>query len=137
MTNWIVTQTNRFKAAVSDRSISNWWTFWGTSDIGPYFMKDQIGCDPWDDEETTMAKSPIRYVKNVKTPVMFVHSMEDYRCWMVEALQMFTALKYHGKETELVLFPGENHELSRGGKPKHRVLRLESYLRWFDSYLKK
>jgi dipeptidyl aminopeptidase/acylaminoacyl peptidase len=137
MTNWIVTQTNRFKAAVSDRSISNWWTFWGTSDIGPYFMKDQIGCDPWDDEETTMAKSPIRYVKNVKTPVMFVHSMEDYRCWMVEALQMFTALKYHGKETELVLFPSENHELSRGGKPKHRVQRLESYLRWFDLYLKK
>jgi dipeptidyl aminopeptidase/acylaminoacyl peptidase len=137
MTNWIVTQTNRFKAAVSDRSISNWWTFWGTSDIGPYFMKDQIGCDPWDDEETTMAKSPIRYVKNVKTPIMFVHSMEDYRCWMVEALQMFTALKYYGKETELVLFPGENHELSRGGKPKHRVLRLESYLRWFDLYLKK
>jgi dipeptidyl aminopeptidase/acylaminoacyl peptidase len=137
MTNWMVTQTNRFKAAVSDRSISNWWTFWGTSDIGPYFMKDQIGCDPWDDEETTMAKSPIRYVKNVKTPIMFVHSMEDYRCWMVEALQMFTALKYHGKETELVLFPGENHELSRGGKPKHRVLRLESYLRWFDLHLKK
>jgi acylaminoacyl-peptidase len=136
MTNWMVTQTDRFKAAVSDRSISNWWTFWGTSDIGPYFTKDQIGCNPWEDEETTLAKSPIRYVKNVKTPILFVHSMEDYRCWMVEALQMFTALKYYGKEAELVLFPGENHELSRGGKPKHRILRLENYLRWFDLHLK-
>ncbi len=136
MTNWIVTQTDRFKAAVSDRSISNWWTFWGTSDIGPYFTKDQMGNDPWDHEDETMSKSPIRYVRNVKTPILFVHSMEDYRCWMVEALQMFTALKYFGKEAELVLFPGENHELSRGGKPKHRVMRLECYLRWFDSHLK-
>ena len=136
MTNWIVTQTDRFRAAVSDRSISNWWTFFGTSDIGTYFTKDQIGVDPWEGEEVTMSKSPIRYAKDVKTPVMFVHSMEDYRCWMVEALQMFTALKYFGKEAEMVLFPGENHELSRGGKPKHRVIRLESYLRWFDTYLK-
>jgi dipeptidyl aminopeptidase/acylaminoacyl peptidase len=136
MTNWMVTHTDRFKAAVTDRSISNWWTFWGTSDIGPYFMKDQIGCDPWDDEETTMAKSPIRYVKNVKTPLLIIHSMEDYRCWMVEALQFFTALKYYGKEVELILFPGDNHELSRGGKPKHRLLRLENYLRWFDTHLR-
>jgi dipeptidyl aminopeptidase/acylaminoacyl peptidase len=133
----MVTQTDRFRAAVSDRSISNWWSFFGTSDIGFAFTKDQMGHDPWDGEEMIMSKSPIRYVKNVKTPMLFVHSMEDYRCWMAEALQMFTALKYFGKEAELVLFPGENHELSRGGKPKHRVLRLECYLRWFDSHLKR
>jgi dipeptidyl aminopeptidase/acylaminoacyl peptidase len=135
MTNWIVTQTDRFKAAVTDRSISNWWTFWGTSDIGPYFEKDQIGMDPWEKEELVLAKSPIRYVKNVTTPLMIVHSFEDYRCWMVEAIQFFTALKYHGKEAELVLFPKENHDLSRGGKPKHRVARLQAYLRWFDTHL--
>ncbi len=136
MTNWAITQTDRFKAAVTDRSISNWWTFWGTSDIGPYFEKDQIGVDPWEKEELVLAKSPIRYVKNVTTPLMLVHSLEDYRCWMVEAIQFFTALKYHGKEAELVLFPKENHELSRGGKPKHRVARLQHYLRWFDKHLK-
>jgi acylaminoacyl-peptidase len=135
MTNWVVTQTDRFRAAVTDRSISNWWTFWGTSDIGPYFGRDQIGTDPWDNEETTLAKSPLRYAKRVTTPLMLVHSFEDYRCWQVEAIQFFTALKYYGKEAEMVLFPKENHELSRAGKPKHRVARLKAYLRWFDTHL--
>src|SRR6266480_4317196 len=92
MTNWVVTQTDRFKAAVTDRSISSWWTFWGTSDIGPSFGRDQVGVDPWDDEETTLAKSPLRYVKNVSTPLLLVHSLEDYRCWHVEAIQFFTLL---------------------------------------------
>lgn len=135
MTNWIVGQTRRFRAAVTDRSIANWWTFWATSDIGPHFTRDQIGVDPWDDEETTLAKSPIRYVRNVTTPLMLVHSFEDLRCWHVEALQMFTALKVQGKEAEMVLFPKENHDLSRAGKPKHRVARLKAYLRWFDTHL--
>src|SRR6266566_1055398 len=135
MTNWVVTQTDRFKAAVTDRSISSWWTFWGTSDIGPYFGRDQVGVDPWDDEEATLAKSPLRYVKNVSTPLLLVHSLEDYRCWHVEAIQFFTALKYYGKEAEMVLFPKENHDLSRAGKPKHRVARLQAYLRWFDTHL--
>jgi acylaminoacyl-peptidase len=135
MTNWVIGQTTRFKAAVTDRSIANWWTFWATSDIGPHFTKDQIGVDPWDDEEATMAKSPIRYVKKVTTPLLIVHSFEDLRCWHVEALQMFTALKYHGKQVEMFLVPKENHDLSRGGKPKHRVARLKAYLRWFDTHL--
>ena len=135
MTNWVVTHTDRFKAAVTDRSISSWWTFWGTSDIGPYFGRDQTGVDPWDDEETTLAKSPLRYVRNVTTPLLLVHSFEDLRCWHVEAIQFFTALKYYGKEAEMVLFPKENHDLSRAGKPKHRVARLRAYLRWFDAHL--
>ncbi len=134
MTNWVIGQTSRFKAAVTDRSIANWWTFWATSDIGPHFTKDQIGVDPWEDEETTMAKSPIRYIQKVTTPLMIVHSYDDLRCWHVEALQMFTALKHQGKEAEMVLFPKENHDLSRGGKPKHRVARLKAYLRWFDTH---
>ncbi len=136
MTNWVVTHTDRFKAAVTDRSISSWWTFWGTSDIGPYFGRDQTGVDPWDDEETTLAKSPLRYVRNVTTPLLLVHSFEDLRCWHVEAIQFFTALKYYGKEAEMVLFPKENHDLSRAGKPKHRIARLKAYLRWFDTHLK-
>lgn len=135
MTNWVIGQTTRFKAAVTDRSIANWWTFWATSDIGPHFTKDQIGVDPWEDEETTMAKSPIRYIHKVTTPLLIVHSYDDLRCWHVEALQMFMGLKHQGKEAEMVLFPKENHDLSRGGKPKHRVARLKAYLRWFDAHL--
>ncbi len=135
MTNWVIGQTARFRAAVTDRSIANWWTFWATSDIGPYFTKDQVGVDPWDDEETTLAKSPIRYVKNVTTPLLIVHSFEDLRCWQVEGIQMFSALKYYGKEVEMFLVPKENHELSRAGKPKHRIARLQAYLRWFDAHL--
>ncbi len=137
MTNWAVGHTDRFKAAVSDRSIASWASFWGTSDIGPHFTEDQVGGDPWNAEEKLMNDSPIRYIKNVKTPTMIVHSMEDYRCWMVEGIQFFTALKKHGQEAELVLFPGENHDLSRVGKPKHRVARLRHYIRWFDAHLKK
>jgi dipeptidyl aminopeptidase/acylaminoacyl peptidase len=137
MTNWAVGHTDRFKAAVADRSIASWISMWGTSDIGPHFTDDQIGGDPWTSEEKLLNDSPLRYVPNVKTPVMLVHSMEDYRCWMVEGIQFFTALKRLGKEAELVLFPGENHDLSRVGKPKHRVVRLNSYIRWFDAHLKR
>jgi len=137
MTNWAIGHTKRFRAAVTDRSIASWISFWGTSDIGPYFTSDQVGGDPWSAEEKLLNDSPLRYVPNVETPLMLVHSMEDYRCWMVEGLEFFTALKRLGKEAELVLFPGENHDLSRVGKPKHRVLRLNHYIRWFDEHLKR
>ena len=135
MTNWVIGHTTRFRAAVTDRSIANWWTFWATSDIGPYFTRDQIGMDPWDDEETILAKSPIRYIPKVTTPLLIVHSFDDLRCWHVEALQMYAALKHYGREVEMVLLPRENHDLSRGGKPKHRIARLKAYLRWFDAHL--
>jgi dipeptidyl aminopeptidase/acylaminoacyl peptidase len=137
MANWAVGHTRRFRAAVADRSISSWISFWGTSDIGPHFTEDQAGGDPWNAEEHLIANSPLRYAPSVETPLMLVHSMEDYRCWMVEGLQFFTALKKLGKEAELVLFPGESHDLSRVGKPKHRVQRLNQYIRWFDGHLKR
>ncbi len=136
MTNWAVGHTDIFKAAVTDRSIASWSSFFGTSDIGPHFTKDQIGNDPFVGQNQLDAMSPISYVANIKTPLLIVHSMEDYRCWMVEGLQMFTALKYLGRDVEMVLFPEENHDLSRVGKPKHRVARLGHYLRWFDKHLK-
>ena len=72
----------------------------------------------------------------VKTPTLFIHSEEDYRCWLAEGIQMFTSLKYHGVEARLCMFRGENHELSRSGKPKHRVRRLEEMTNWFEKYLK-
>lgn len=136
MTNWAVGHTDIFRAAVTDRSIASWESFFGTSDIGPFFTKDQIGVDPFLGRSDIERMSPITYVSEIKTPILVVHSMEDYRCWMAEGLQLFTALKYLGKESELVLFPEENHDLSRVGKPRHRISRLNHYLRWFDKYLK-
>ncbi len=135
MTNWAIGHTTRFRAAVTDRSIASWTSFWGTSDIGPYFTEDQIGGDPWNSTEKLGNDSPLTYAPKVKTPLMLVHSMEDYRCPMVEGLEFYTALKKLGKEAELVLFPGENHDLSRVGKPKHRAARLGHYVRWFDAHL--
>ncbi|HME19277.1 MAG TPA: S9 family peptidase [Nitrososphaerales archaeon] len=137
MTNWAVGHTDRFRAAVTDRSIASWASMWGVSDIGPWFTDDQMGGDLWHAEEKVRHDSPLTYAPKVKTPLLIVHSMEDYRCPMVEGIQFFTALKRMGKEAELVLFPGENHDLSRVGKPKHRVARLNHYIRWFDAHLKR
>ncbi len=141
MTNWIVGHTKRFRAAVTQRSICNWISDYGTTDIGFYFNEDQIAGGfnrPfWDDKcfEKYWSQSPIRYVGNIKTPLLIIHSMEDYRCWLDQALQMFTALKVRGVPTKLVLFPKENHDLSRKGKPKHRVERLKQIIGWFKEYL--
>ncbi|WP_449462508.1 S9 family peptidase [Tardisphaera miroshnichenkoae] len=139
MVNWIITHTDRFKAAVSERSISNWLHFFGTSDIGFYFANDHVGgslsADPWSNRDLFYEKSPLAHVDAVKTPVMIIHSLEDYRCYVGEALQLYTSLIYKGKEAKLVLFPGENHELSRSGKPDHRVQRLKLIKQWFDDKL--
>ncbi len=136
MTNWIIGHTNRFKAAVSQRSISNWISKFGTTDIGYYFVEDQQAATPWTDVEKLWFHSPMKYADRVQTPTLFIHSEEDYRCWTPEGFQMFTALKYHGVEARLCLFKGENHELSRSGKPKHRIRRLKEIIGWFDKYLK-
>ncbi|MBN2797387.1 MAG: S9 family peptidase [Clostridia bacterium] len=127
--------TNRFKAAASQRSIANWIGFFGTSDIGYYFAKDQVQGTPWTNMEGIWEQSPLKYADQVKTPTLFIHSEEDYRCWIPEAFEMFTALKYHGIESRLVTFKGENHELSRSGKPKHRIRRLKEITEWFNKHL--
>jgi dipeptidyl aminopeptidase/acylaminoacyl peptidase len=137
MTNWIIGQTNRFKAAASQRSISNWISKFCTTDIGYFFVDDQsAGATPWNNHEQLWKSSPLKYADKAKTPTLFIHSEEDYRCWYPEGLQMFTALKYHGVESRLCMFRGESHELSRGGKPKHRMRRLQEIQDWFDKYLK-
>lgn len=136
MTNWIIGHTNRFKAAASQRSIANWISKFGTTDIGYFFVEDQGGATPWDNQEKLWWHSPLKYADNVKTPTLFIHSEQDYRTWVVEGFQMFTALKYHGVESKLVMFRGENHELSRSGKPKHRIRRLKEITDWFNLYLK-
>ena len=137
MTNWVIGHTDRFKAAVSQRSISNWISMFGTTDIGFYFVEDQFkGATPWSDFEKLWDGSPMKYADRVNTPTLFIHSEQDYRCWLTEGLQMFTALKFHDVDSRLCMFKGENHELSRSGKPKHRIRRLQEMVDWFDKYLK-
>lgn len=136
MTNWIIGHTNRFRAAASQRSIANWISKFNTTDIGYFFNADQIAATPWSNAEKLWWHSPVKYADKATTPTLFIHSDEDYRCWMAEGLQMFTALRYHGVETRLCLFHGENHELSRSGKPLHRERRLKEMTEWFDKYLK-
>ena len=136
MTNWIIGHTNRFKVAASQRSISNWISKFCTTDIGYYFVDDQQEGTPWNNVDKLWFHSPLKYADKVLTPTLFIHSEEDYRCWIPEGMQMFTALKYHGVEARLCIFKGENHELSRSGKPKHRIRRLKEITNWFDRYLK-
>ncbi len=134
MTNWIIGHTDRFRACASQRSISNWFSFYGVSDIGVEFVKDQNAVDPWDDPEKLWWHSPMKYADRVKTPTLFIHSFEDYRCPVDQGYQMFTALIAHGVESKMVCFRGENHELSRSGKPAHRLKRLNEITAWFDNH---
>ena len=136
LTNWIIGHTDRFKAAVSQRSISNLVTTSLIIDIGERVLKQSCGeCDAWNQEEVLWELSPLKYVKHVVTPTLFLHSDADYRCYMGEAFQMFTALKQRGVETEMYLFHGENHGLSRHGKPSNRIVRVEAMIAWMEKYL--
>lgn len=134
MTNWIIGHTNRFKACASQRSISNWFSFYGVSDIGVDFATDQCDTDAWKDPEKLWWHSPLKYADQVKTPTLFLHSEQDYRCPIDQAYQMYTALVARGIETRLIQFKGENHDLSRTGKPKHRLRRLEEITGWFEKH---
>ncbi|MGM9905640.1 alpha/beta hydrolase family protein, partial [Lactobacillus sp.] len=134
MTNWVIGHTDRFQAAASQRSISNWLSFEHMSDIAPEFCVDQVGTSEDDDPEKVWLHSPLKYVKNVKTPTLFLNSDEDYRCPVEEGMQMFHALLSHGTESRMVVFHGENHELSRSGRPKNRLSRLNEIQNWFDGH---
>ncbi len=136
MTNWIVGHTDRFKAAVSQRGIANWGSMSCISDIGYTFVPDQNGTDIWTDPEEVWRQSPLRYAPKVTTPTLLIHSDEDHRCEVSQAYQFFTALKLHGVETALCVFKGENHELSRTGRPRPRLTRLRKITDWFDRFLK-
>ena len=135
MTNWIIGHTDRFRACASQRSISNWLSF-GVSDIGAEFVPDQNAADAWSDPEKLWFHSPLKYADRVKTPTLFIHAFEDYRCPIDQGYQMFAALIEHGVESRLVCFRGENHELSRSGKPSHRLKRLREITEWFDAHRK-
>ena len=136
MCNWAIGNTDRFAAAASQRSISNWISLSMTTDIGYSFDLQETAGDPWNSPDKMWVCSHLKYAHKAKTPTLFIQSDEDYRCYMGDALQMFSALKYFGVETRMCLFHGENHELSRSGKPSHRVRRLSEMMEWFEKYLK-
>ena len=123
---------------MTQRSCSNWISKYGTTDIGWYFNKDQIarGKPVWQALTDYWVKSPLRYVENAKTPLLIIHALEDYRCYLDQALQMYTALKELGVKVKLALFPRENHDLSRSGRPKSRLARLRLIIDWFREHLK-
>lgn len=136
MTNWIIGHTDRFAAAVSQRSFSNWLSDFGGSEIGFSFdVNENGGKTPWMAPMELWQRSPVAYADKAKTPTLFIHSIKDFNCPLSEGMQMFAALKYHGVPSKAFLFEGENHELSRSGKPVHRVRRLKEMKAWFDKYL--
>lgn len=135
MTNWIIGHTDLFHAAVSDRGVCNNISDFGLSDIGVSFGPDTFEATPWKNFAYLWETSPLKYAPDIKTPVLLIHGMEDYRCPYDSALQMHTALTYFGTPSKVVAFKGENHELCRSGQPKHRVRRLEEMVNWFEQYI--
>ncbi len=136
MTNWVITHNDMFRTAISQNSISSWTAFFGTSDIGFHFTPEQVGGNPWSNLDTYVNKSPITYANMVDTPVLFVHSWNDYRCWVDQSIEFFTALKYLGKETELAMFMEGPHTFRSVARMSLRKRRYQIILDWFDKYLK-
>ncbi len=135
LTNWVVTQTTRFQAAVAQRDIADWANFWYTADF-TLFTPTWFHKAPFEDPQDFAARSPITHVANVKTPMMFILGEADYRTPPTAGGEdMFRALKYRKVPTVMVRFPDESHELSRSGKPWHRVERLQHIVGWMDHWL--
>ncbi|MGI8404927.1 MAG: S9 family peptidase, partial [Thermomicrobiales bacterium] len=135
LTNWVIGHDDRFKAAVTQRCVSNFYSFFGTSDIGFDFGVLEFGGLPWSDAEKLLKYSPISYVDKITAPLLIIHSEQDLRCPIEQSEQMFTALKYLEREVAFVRIPGESHGLSRNGTPSRRLARLHHLIGWFDQHL--
>ncbi|MFC1849345.1 S9 family peptidase, partial [candidate division CSSED10-310 bacterium] len=136
MTNWIVSHSNRFQAAVTQRSVSNLISMYGSSDFNWGLQREFGDTPPWENLENYWRQSPLKYIENVKTPTLVIHSERDDRAPIEQGEQFFVALKKLGVDTELLLFPDEPHGLSRMGRTDRRIARLKNILRWFNRYLK-
>jgi dipeptidyl aminopeptidase/acylaminoacyl peptidase len=135
MTNWIVTHTDMFAAAVTQRSVSNFISFFGSSDFG-FALDRELKGKPWTDHDNWWEMSPMKHVANVRTPLLITHSENDLRCPIEQAEQLFISLKKLKRTVEFIRFPEEPHGLSRCGRPDRRIARLEWIVKWFDRYLK-
>ncbi|WP_020660396.1 S9 family peptidase [Amycolatopsis benzoatilytica] len=132
MTSWVAAKhPDRFRAAWSERAVNAWDSFAGSSDIGYFFTDGYVGPD----QEEQRRRSPLTYAADVRIPFAVVHSEQDWRCPLEQAQRQFVALRTAGVETEFLLFPGEGHELTRSGKPRHRVQRFEAVLDWWSRHL--
>jgi dipeptidyl aminopeptidase/acylaminoacyl peptidase len=131
LTAWTIAHDHRFQGAIVERGFLDPVSFVGSADIGWFFPGEYTGWDP----EEMRAQSPMACVDEVRTPTLVIHSEEDWRCPIEQAQRYYAALKLRGIETELLVFPGENHELSRSGTPHHRKQRFEHILRWWAQHL--
>ena len=131
MTGWLASHAGeRFRAAIVERAVTSWDSFSGSSDIGFVFAEQYTGADP----AASAAQSPLAYVDKIDLPVLIIHSEQDWRCPVEQAQRLYVALKPRGVDTELLLFPGEGHELSRSGLPSHRVARFDAILDWWSRH---
>jgi dipeptidyl aminopeptidase/acylaminoacyl peptidase len=135
MTSWIVSHTDRFKTACSERAVNNMLSEFGSSDFG-WFHRAYTGVWPFEDVEPYLAQSPTTYAAEITTPLLILHSENDLRCNIEQAEHLFTILRLLDREVEFVRFPAESHELSRSGSPFHRVTRLKILIDWFGRYLR-
>jgi dipeptidyl aminopeptidase/acylaminoacyl peptidase len=136
LTSWTVGHTTRFKAACSERAVNCQYTMFGTSDIGSSFNVVELGGPlPWEDMARYIERSPLTYAKDIVTPLLIIHSEDDLRCPIEQGEQLFVALKKLRREVRFVRFPGENHEMSRSGRPRHRLERFRHILDWFAAHL--
>jgi dipeptidyl aminopeptidase/acylaminoacyl peptidase len=131
LTAWIIAHDHRFKAAIVERGFLDPVSFQGSSDIGWYFGGEYTGGGP----EQLLAQSPMAVVGNVTTATMVIHSEDDLRCPLEQGQRYYWSLKAQGVETALLVFPGEDHELSRSGTPHHRKQRFEHILAWWAKHL--
>jgi dipeptidyl aminopeptidase/acylaminoacyl peptidase len=132
MTGWLASHHGeRFRAAWSERAVNAWDSFYGSSDIGWMFTEGYVGSDP----EEQRKRSPLTYAGQIDIPFAVVHSEQDWRCPLEQAQRMFVALHRQGTTTEFLLFPGEGHELTRSGRPRHRVQRFDAVLDWWSRHL--
>lgn len=135
LTNWMISRTDCFKCAVSQRGIASWSGMFFTSDTNYLFPCWSFENTVWMDPERYWQHSPLKYAENCHTPTLFIHAENDYRCPVSEGISMFQALKVKGVEARLCIFKGESHGLSRSGKPKNRIKRLREITNWYEKYL--
>jgi len=136
MTLWIIGHSERFKAAVTARCVSNFISEWGSSDLNWTFEYELEAGPPFKDFQKYWDMSPLKYLGAAKTPTMVIHSENDLRCPIEQGEQAFVALKRAGVPSEMIRFPDEFHGLSRTGRTDRRIARIGHILRWFDAYMK-
>ncbi len=134
MTAWIITHSDRFKSAVSQRGVYNISSFYGTSDV-PLLMSNEFDAEPWDDHDVYWDNSPLKYAARIKTPLLLIHSENDFRVPIEQGEQLFAWVR-RATDTpvKMLRYPREGHELSRSGEPVHRISRLTEMIEWFDRY---